>query len=117
MVSALNHEDHRFLHGNPIAGKDLRYRRSRRYLQLSPMLPRTFFVSGAAQTESLQFVPIDFTEGNLEGALRQSPFHAWVPTFFGWLGVTYYLARDAVFDTRRSRRAAAWSSLISCGNG
>jgi methyltransferase (TIGR00027 family) len=52
--------------------------------------------------ERLHFVPIDFTQGDLQSALRRLPIDPRAPTFFSWLGVTYYLAREVVFDTLRS---------------
>ena len=49
--------------------------------------------------EQLHFVPVDFDRENLAAALRRSAFDPQVPSFFGWLGVTYYLSREAVFAT------------------
>lgn len=48
-----------------------------------------------------EFVPVDFTRENLADALRESGFDSCMPTFFSWLGVTYYLSREVVFETLR----------------
>jgi methyltransferase (TIGR00027 family) len=51
----------------------------------------------------LHFVPVDFTKESLENVLsRSSSYDPTAKTFFSWLGVTRYLARDEVFDTLRS---------------
>jgi methyltransferase (TIGR00027 family) len=47
----------------------------------------------------LHFVPVDFDRENLAAALRRSPFEPQAPSFFGWLGVTYYLTREAIRAT------------------
>ncbi len=47
----------------------------------------------------LHFVPIDFTSEHLVTALLRSPFDPHAPSFFSWLGVTYYLTRDVVLET------------------
>src|SRR5258708_23645006 len=46
---------------------------------------------------NLHFVPIDFTKESLSDALRRSPYDPAMLTFFSWLGVTYYLTREAIF--------------------
>ncbi len=58
--------------------------------------------AGWSIPKQLHFVPIDFMQGNLLLAVRRSPIDPRAPTFFSWLGVTYYLAREVVFDTLRS---------------
>ncbi|RJS24884.1 SAM-dependent methyltransferase [Corallococcus sp. H22C18031201] len=50
----------------------------------------------------LRFVPIDFSRDALEDVLREAGFDSRVPSFFSWLGVTYYLPRDSVLRTLRS---------------
>jgi methyltransferase (TIGR00027 family) len=50
----------------------------------------------------LHFVPVDFTEESLAAALKHSAYDPQKSSFFSWLGVTYYLPRDAVFATLRS---------------
>ncbi len=47
----------------------------------------------------LHFVPVDFSRENLADALRRSAYDPQTPSFFSWLGVTYYLTRAAVFAT------------------
>ena len=62
----------------------------------------------------LYFVPMDFTKENLADALRQLSYASSKPTFFSWLGVTYYLTREVVFETLRAiaDTAASGSSII-----
>lgn len=50
----------------------------------------------------LHFVPVDFTQDSLAAALTHSSYNPQVKSFFSWLGVTYYLPRDAVFATFRT---------------
>ncbi|MGD8189381.1 class I SAM-dependent methyltransferase [Brevibacillus ginsengisoli] len=52
--------------------------------------------------QNLHFVPVDFNQQSLISALEQSSFDPSLPSFFSWLGVTYYLHRDVVLDTLRS---------------
>src|SRR5262249_55781148 len=47
----------------------------------------------------LHFVPIDFTKESLSEALQCSPYDPAKLTFLSWLGVTYYLTREAIFST------------------
>lgn len=69
---------------------------------------------GWDQPAQLHFVSADFTEESLAAALQRSPYDRELLSFFSWLGVTYYLPRDVVFDTLRSiaRIAPTGSSLI-----
>lgn len=64
--------------------------------------------------ESLHFVPLDFMLQSLTAALTHSSLDPRAPTFFSWLGVTYYLTRDVVFATLRDIAdvAPTGSSLI-----
>jgi methyltransferase (TIGR00027 family) len=64
--------------------------------------------------EGLQFIPVDFTRQSLASALMRSSYVAQAPTFFSWLGVTYYLPRAAVFATLRdvAQAAPAGSRLV-----
>lgn len=55
----------------------------------------------------LHFVPVDFTQESLASALKHSSFEPQASSFFSWLGVTYYLTRDAVFATLRAIAAVA----------
>jgi methyltransferase (TIGR00027 family) len=62
----------------------------------------------------LHFVPVDFTKENLVTALKRTSYDPHQASFFSWLGVTYYLTRDVVFDTLRSMAdiAPAGSTII-----
>ncbi|MCE2438752.1 MAG: class I SAM-dependent methyltransferase [Candidatus Latescibacteria bacterium] len=48
---------------------------------------------------SLVFVPIDFETDRLDEALRKAGFDPLTPSFFSWLGTTYYLSKDAIRET------------------
>jgi methyltransferase (TIGR00027 family) len=54
---------------------------------------------GWEQPEQLHFVPVDFTKDSLEAAFKGSSYNPEKLSFFSWLGVTYYLPREAVFKT------------------
>ncbi len=62
----------------------------------------------------LHMLPIDFNHESLSAALRPSPYNPNALTFFSWLGVTYYLSRNVVFNTLReiTTLAPAGSSII-----
>ena len=47
----------------------------------------------------LYFVPVDFTQEGLAGALGRSSYDPHALSLFNWLGVTYYLLHEAVFST------------------
>ncbi|MGA3115376.1 MAG: class I SAM-dependent methyltransferase [Syntrophobacteraceae bacterium] len=49
--------------------------------------------------EQLHLVSLDFTNEGLDRILKHSPYDPRALTFFSWLGVTYYLSRETVFDT------------------
>jgi methyltransferase (TIGR00027 family) len=55
----------------------------------------------------LHFVPVDFTRESLASALLRTSYDPQALTFFSWLGVTYYLPREAVFATFRAIAAIA----------
>lgn len=57
---------------------------------------------GWKQPAQLHFVPVDFEQESLVEALTRSSYDPQALGFFSWLGVTYYLTRDAVFSTLRS---------------
>lgn len=63
---------------------------------------------------NLNFVPVDFKQGNLAAALAQAGHDPQAKSFFSWLGVTMYLTRDEVFGTLRTIAgvAAAGSTVI-----
>lgn len=50
----------------------------------------------------LHFVGMDFQRETLSQAFEKVPFDSRARTFFSWLGVTYYLPRETVFETLRS---------------
>ncbi|HLY26600.1 MAG TPA: class I SAM-dependent methyltransferase [Aggregatilineales bacterium] len=50
----------------------------------------------------LHFVPVDFNSEKVADALLRSSFDPRAQSFFSWLGVTYYLAREVVFDTLKA---------------
>lgn len=62
----------------------------------------------------LHFVPVDFAKESLVAAFKRSSYDPRTFSFFSWLGVTYYLTRDVVFDTLRSIAdiAPAGSTII-----
>ncbi len=55
--------------------------------------------AGISLPENVCFVPIDFELQSLEEGMAQGGYIPDDPTFFSWLGVTYYLTEDAVFNT------------------
>jgi methyltransferase (TIGR00027 family) len=57
--------------------------------------------AGLALPEGLSFVPVDFERQSLAEALEAAGFQPGERTFFSWLGVTMYLAREVVLDTLR----------------
>jgi methyltransferase (TIGR00027 family) len=56
---------------------------------------------GLATPLQLRFVPCDFEQTRLEGALAESGFAEDHACFVSWLGVTQYLTRDAIRETLR----------------
>ena len=48
---------------------------------------------------NLEFVPIDFETDRLDEALTKAGFDPLTPSFFSWLGTTYYLSKDAIRET------------------
>ena len=67
--------------------------------------------AGWTVPDNLTFVPIDFTKDSLTERLIAAGFDPSVKSFFSWLGVTYYLSREAI-DTMLS----ALSSLCADGS-
>jgi len=57
--------------------------------------------AGITTRDNLHYVPVDFERQSLADGLAQSGFDRGQPTFFSWLGVTYYLERDSVIETFR----------------
>lgn len=73
--------------------------------------------AGRQLPPQLHFLPVDFSREKLAPALQRSAYDSQAPSFFSWLGVTYYLTREAVFATFRAIAAVAprgaRSSLIT----
>lgn len=69
---------------------------------------------GWAMPANLRFIPVDFANDDLAQSLRQSDYDPSAPALFSWLGVTYYLPREAISTTLRAIAdvAAAGSSII-----
>jgi methyltransferase (TIGR00027 family) len=55
--------------------------------------------AGLKPPDRLHFIPTDFSRENLAAALRRSEYDPEAPSFFSWLGVTYYLTREAALAT------------------
>ncbi len=64
--------------------------------------------------EQLHFVPIDFMKESLNTALAKSSYDPQAPSFFSWLGVTYFLPRDTVYNTLSgiAKIAPAGSTIV-----
>jgi methyltransferase (TIGR00027 family) len=56
---------------------------------------------GLTAPQQLRFVPCDFEQTSLAGALDGCGFADAEPCFISWLGVTQYLTREAIGDTLR----------------
>lgn len=63
--------------------------------------------AGRTLPPQLHFIPVDFSRENLAQALGRSPYDPQASSFFSWLGVTYYLTREAAFATLRGIAAVA----------
>jgi methyltransferase (TIGR00027 family) len=53
------------------------------------------------------YIPIDFEKESLSQVLASSNFRNEYPAFFSWLGTTYYLTKNAVFDTFKAIASCA----------
>jgi methyltransferase (TIGR00027 family) len=62
---------------------------------------RRLHEAGIAIPENVQFAPIDFSDTTLADGLGRAAFSSAVPTFFSMLGVSQYLAADALDLTFR----------------
>jgi methyltransferase (TIGR00027 family) len=58
--------------------------------------------AGIPVPERVTFVPVDFERQSLAEELGRGGFRTGEPAFFSWLGVTVYLAVDAVLGTLRT---------------
>ena len=63
--------------------------------------------AGWDHPSNLHFVPVDFTKESLSDALERSPYDPTQLSFFSWLGVSFYLTREVVFDTLQSLASGA----------
>lgn len=63
---------------------------------------------------NLVFVPMDFETDHLDDALARADFDPQTPSFFSWLGTTYYLTKDAIRETlaRIAGLAAPGSRMV-----
>lgn len=57
--------------------------------------------AGMETPPNLRFVSFDFERDDLAAELAAAGLDSSAPTFFGWMGVTYYLTADAIRDTLR----------------
>lgn len=57
---------------------------------------------GWKEPANLQYVEADFTKETAAGILQRSVYDPKLPSFFNWLGVTYYLPKEAVYTTLQS---------------
>ncbi len=55
--------------------------------------------AGQTVPENLKFVSADFVSNSISERLIESGFDKSVKSFFSWLGVTYYLSREAIDKT------------------
>jgi methyltransferase (TIGR00027 family) len=65
-----------------------------------------------ATPANLAFVPMNFEQQSLIESLRISGYRSDAAGFFSWLGVTWYLRPDAIFDTLRMVASTAPGSEI-----
>lgn len=63
--------------------------------------------AGWAHPENLHIIPTDFASESLRAALEGSPYDPRQLSFFSWLGVSFYLPGEVVFDTLREIAALA----------
>jgi methyltransferase (TIGR00027 family) len=63
---------------------------------------RRLVSAGIVPPSSLTFVPVDFETQRFPEALEQAGFRLAEASFFSWLGVTPYLARETILETLRS---------------
>jgi methyltransferase (TIGR00027 family) len=70
--------------------------------------------AGLKTPRALHFIPADLEQESLATALKRSSYDPQALTFFGWMGVTYYLAPESVFATLRdiAHLAPVGSSVV-----
>ncbi len=59
-------------------------------------------MAGWTRPAHLHFVPLDFASQSLAVALEGAGFDRQKQTLFSWLGVTYYLTREVIWETLRT---------------
>jgi methyltransferase (TIGR00027 family) len=59
-------------------------------------------LAGWQVPQNLHYVAVDFAKESLASVLQNSAYDARKPSFFSWLGVTYYLTHEVVFETLRA---------------
>jgi methyltransferase (TIGR00027 family) len=70
---------------------------------------------GLRAPDAHRFVPIDFERTSIPDALAGAGFDRSIPAVFAWLGVTYYLTREAITRTLTDVASiAAPGSAIVC---
>ena len=64
--------------------------------------------------DNLTFVPVDFEVDRLDEELEKAGFDSQRPAFYSWLGVTYYLTSEAIWDTleRVAEKSAPGSRIV-----
>ena len=63
--------------------------------------------------ENLVFIPVNFEKQTVSDALSNTSFDPNSPTFFSWMGTSYYLTQKSIFETLTSlREIAATNSEI-----
>jgi len=67
---------------------------------------------GLPESDRHVFVPVDFEVDSLHDRLEAAGFDWGRPAMFGWLGVTFYLTREAVAATLRTVATAASGSEV-----
>jgi methyltransferase (TIGR00027 family) len=60
----------------------------------------------------LTFIPLDFEKQSVAEALHAGGYHAGEPAFFSWLGVTWFLTEETIFQTLQQIASTAPSSEI-----
>jgi methyltransferase (TIGR00027 family) len=75
---------------------------------------RCLVEAGFEPPRALHFIPADLEQESLTKALQRSSYDPQALTFFGWMGVTYYLATQSVFATLRdiAHLAPVGSSVV-----
>ena len=63
---------------------------------------------------NLTFVPVNFEVDRLDEEMEKAGFDSQLPTFYSWLGVTYYLIPEAIRNTldRIAKKSAPGSRVV-----